>query len=224
MAIYHLEAKVVSRGGGRSACAAAAYMSCSVIYNDYDGITHDYTAKKDLVWSEVFLPKNAPEEWLDREILWNAVEEEEKTKDSRLAREFVVALPRELTLEQSRELVTDFIKEQFVSDGMCADVCMHDPAPPGHNPHAHIMLTVRPLDNEGRWQYKTQKEYLCVRNGEERGFTADEFKTAQDEGWEKQYLYYPEKGKKKVYLPPSEAERRGLIRADKHPKSTKYGR
>ena len=96
MAIYHLEAKVVSRGVGRSACAAAAYMSCSAIYNDYDGVQHDYTRKQGLVWQEVFLPEQAPKEWQDRAVLWNAVEETEKTKDSRLAREFVVALPIEL--------------------------------------------------------------------------------------------------------------------------------
>ena len=81
---------------GRSAVAAAAYMSCSRIYNDYDGIQHDYTRKQGLVWQQVFLPDMAPVEWADREILWNAVEEAEKTKDSRLAREFVVALPVEL--------------------------------------------------------------------------------------------------------------------------------
>ncbi|MCD8097374.1 MAG: MobA/MobL family protein [Lachnospiraceae bacterium] len=222
MAIYHLEAKVISRGAGRSACAAAAYMSCSRIYNDYDGIQHDYTRKQGLVWQQVFLPENAPPEWQDREILWNAVEEDEKTKDSRLAREFVVALPVEMGKNQWQALLSEFVQEQFVADGMCADVCIHDTD--GHNPHAHIMLTVRPLDEHGKWQYKTQKEYLCVRNGEERGFTAAEFKTAQADGWEKQYLYKLEKGKKKIYLPPSEAERRGLTRADKHPKSTKYGR
>jgi len=222
MAIYHLEAKVINRGNGRSACAAAAYMSCSRIYNDYDGIQHDYTRKQGLVWQRVFLPENAPSAWQDREILWNAVEETEKTKDSRLAREFVAALPIELNQEQWKAVVSQFVMEQFVTDGMCADVCIHDTD--GHNPHAHIMLTVRPLDEHGKWQYKTRKEYLCVRNGEERGFTASEFKSAQAEGWEKQYLYKPEKGKKRIYLPPSEAERRGLIRADKHPKSTKYGR
>ena len=222
MVIYHLEAKVISRGNGRSACAAAAYMSCSQIYNDYDGIQHDYTHKQGLVWQQVFLPDNAPSEWQDREILWNAVEENEKTKDSRLAREFVAALPIELNQEQWQTLVSQFVMEQFVTDGMCADVCIHDTD--GHNPHAHIMLTVRPLDEHGKWQYKTQKEYLCVRNGEERGFTASEFKSAQAEGWEKQYLYKAEKGKKRIYLPPSEAGRRGLNRADKHPKSTKYGR
>lgn len=222
MANYHLEAKVISRGAGRSACAASAYLSCSAILNEYDGVRHDYTRKQGLVWREVFLPEYAPQEWQDRAVLWNVVEENEKTKDSRLAREFVPALPVELTKEQWQELLSDFIQESFISDGMCADVAIHDPDPPGHNPHAHIMLTVRPLDENGKWQYKTEKEYLCVKNGEERGFTAAEFKAAQADGWEKQYQY--KVGRKKVYMSPSEAEIHGYERASKYPKSTKYGR
>ena len=220
MAIYHLEAKVVSRGAGRSAVAASAYLSCSRLYNDYDGIQHDYTKKQGLLWQQVFLPEYALQEWQDREKLWNAVEEVETAKDSRLAREFVVALPIELSREQQIELLQDFIREQFVADGMCADAAIHDTD--GHNPHAHILLTVRPLDEQGKWQYKTEKEYLCMKNGEERGFTASEFRTAQNDGWEKQYPY--KVGKKKVYMIPSAAEAQGLVRADKHPKSTRYGR
>ena len=220
MAIYHLEAKVVSRGAGRSAVAASAYLSCSRLYNDYDGIQHDYTKKQGLVWQEVFLPEYAPQEWQDREQLWNAVEEVETAKDSRLAREFVVALPIELSREEQVELLQEFIREQFVSDGMCADAAIHDTD--GHNPHAHILLTVRPLDERGKWQYKTEKEYLCMKNGEERGFTAAEFRMAKNDGWEKQYPY--KVGKKKVYMTPSDAEMQGLVRADKHPKSTRYGR
>ena len=220
MAIYHLEAKVVSRGAGRSAVAASAYLSCSRLYNDYDGIQHDYTKKQGLVWQEVFLPAMAPPEWKDREQLWNAVEEVEMSKDSRLAREFVVALPIELNRENQIELLQEFIREQFVSDGMCADAAIH--GTDGHNPHAHILLTVRPLDERGKWQYKTEKEYLCMKNGEERGFTAAEFRTAQSGGWEKQYPY--KVSKKKVYMTPSAADAQGLVRADKHPKSTRYGR
>ena len=79
MAIYHLEAKVISRGAGRSACAASAYMSCSAIYNEYDGVQHDYTRKQGLVWEHVFLPDCAPAEWQDRAKLWNAVEKAEKS-------------------------------------------------------------------------------------------------------------------------------------------------
>ena len=173
MAIYHLEAKVISRGAGRSAVAAAAYMSCSQNLNDYDGGLHEYTRKQGLIWQQIFLPEYAPPEWSDRGTLWNIVEENEKTKDSRLAREFVVALPIEMGKTEWESLVTEFILDNFVADGMCADVCIHDTD--GHNPHAHIMVTVRPLAENGQWQYKTEKEYLCVRDGEEMGFTGAEF-------------------------------------------------
>ena len=220
MAIYHLEAKVISRGAGRSAVAAAAYMSCSQILNDYDGVQHDYTRKQGLVWQQIFLPEYAPAEWSDRGTLWNAVEENEKTKDSRLAREFVVALPIEMGKAEWESLLTEFIQDNFVSDGMCADVCIHDTD--GHNPHAHIMVTVRPLAENGQWQYKTEKEYLCVRDGEEMGFTGAEFKQAQKEGWEKQYQY--KVGRKKEYMAPSAAEAAGYERASKTPKSTRFGR
>ncbi len=222
MAIYHLEAKVVSRGNGRSAVAASAYLSGTSILNDYDGVRHDYTRKKGLVWREVFLPEYAPQAWQDRAALWNAVEENEKSKDSRLAREFVTALPLELNKEQWRELLSDFITEQFVAAGMCADVAIHDPYPPGHNPHAHIMMTVRPLDEQGKWQYKTEKEYLCIKDGKECGFTAAEFKAVQADGWEKQYPY--KVGRKKVYMTPSAAKAQGYVRVSKYPKSTKFGR
>ena len=220
MAIFHMEAKVITRGVGRTVCGAAAYMSCSRIYNDYDGIQHDYTRKGGLVWEQVFLPPTAPAEWQDRETLWNAVEAAEKTKYSRLSREFIVALPVELNRQAWIGLVSDFMQEQFVSDGMCADAAIHDVD--GHNPHAHILLTVRPLNQDGSWQHKTEKEYLCVRDGKEQGFTAAEFKAAQAEGWEKQYLY--QVGKQRLYLPPSVANARGFERLSKYPYSTKYGR
>ena len=112
MAIYHMQAKVVSRGSGRSAVAASAYMSCSRMYNDYDGIQHDYTRKQGLIYQEVMLPPMAPSKWIDREQLWNAVEKTEKTKDSRLAREFVVALPVELDKDSNISLLQDFIKKR----------------------------------------------------------------------------------------------------------------
>lgn len=215
-----MEPKIISRGTGRSVVAASAYMSCSRLYNDYDGVQHDYTKKQGLVWQEVFLPPQAPREWHDREQLWNAVEAAEKTKDSRLAREIIVALPVELDHDEQIALTGVYISQQFVADGMCADVAIHDTD--GHNPHAHILLTMRPLNEDGTWQYKTEKEYLCMKDGEERGFTAAEFKDAQLEGWEKQYLYRV--GRKKVYMTLTAAAEHGYIRADKHPKSSRYGR
>ena len=220
MAIYHLEAKVITRGTGRSVVAASAYASCSQIYNDYDGIQHDYTRKQGCVYSEIFLPPNAPTEWQDRAELWNAVEAAEKSKDSRLARELIVALPVEVGTDEWKSVLHEFITKNCVDKGMCADVSIHDTD--GHNPHAHILLTVRPLDEKGKWQPKTQKEYLCRRGDEERGFTAAEFKTAQADGWEKQYQY--KVGKKRIYMTPSEAEAQDLERVSKNPKSTRFGR
>lgn len=220
IAIYHFEAKMISRGTGRSVVAAAAYASCSKIYNDYDGMMHDYTRKHGCVYSEIFLPSNAPPEWQDRTELWNAVEAAEKAKDSRLARELIVALPVEIGLDEWKAILKDFISKQCVNKGMCADVSIHDTD--GHNPHAHILLTMRPIDDKGKWQAKTQKEYLCKRGDEERGFTAAEFKTAQADGWEKQYQYKVDK--KKLYMTPTEAEQQGYERVSKNPKNTRYGR
>ena len=131
MAIYHLEAKAVSRGSGRSAVAAAAYMSCSEIHNEYDGVTHDFTRKRGLVWQQIFLPKNAPPEWKDRSVLWNAVEAAEKSKDSRLARELVVALPVELDKTRWIKLLTEYIQEYFVRR------CRHSRYRRSQSPRAH---------------------------------------------------------------------------------------
>ena len=119
-----------------------------------------------LIYQEVLLPPMAPPEWKDREQLWNAVEAAEKTKDSRLAREFVVALPIELDKDSNISLLQNFIQKNFVDMGMCADFAIHDTD--GHNPHAHILLTVRPLNENGTWQYKTEKEYLCIKNWEKK--------------------------------------------------------
>ncbi len=181
---------------------------------------HDYTRKQGCIYNEVFLPPNAPEEWKDRAELWNAVEAAEKSKDSRLARELIVALPIEVGIDEWKSILKIFVQEQCVDKGMCVDLSIHNTD--GHNPHAHILLTVRPLDEKGKWQPKTQKEYLCVKDGEEKGFTAAEFKGAQAEGWEKQYQY--KVGKKKVYMPSSLAEAQNLERVSKNPKSTRFGR
>jgi len=221
MAIYHFEGQVISRTSGRTSVAAAAYRSRERLYNEYDGLTHDYTYRHDLLWEQIILPPNAQAAWQDRETLWNAVELSETQKDNRLAREFNAALPIELDLPEWKQLLTDFIQQQFVSQGMCADVVIHNPGD-GHNPHAHIMLTVRPLKENGEWANKTEKEYLCVRDGEERGFTAAEFKEAKLDGWGKQYPFFV--GKKKIYMTAAEGEDRKLKRASKYPKCTLYGR
>lgn len=166
MAIYHCHCKVISRGQGRSAVGAAAYRSGEKLTNDYDGLTHDYTHKGGVVHSEVILCENAPQEYQNRSILWNEVERVEKGSKARLAREYEIALPVELNRDEQIQLVRDFVKENFVSKGMCADIAIHDKE--DGNPHAHIMLTTRPIEQDGRWGAKQKKEYILGKDGQKQ--------------------------------------------------------
>lgn len=163
MAIYHCHCKVISRGQGRSAVGAAAYRSGERLTNDYDGITHDYTNKGGVVYSEVMLCENAPPEYQNRAVLWNEVERQEKGSKARLAREYEVALPIELNRDEQIKLVQDYVRENFVSKGMCADIAVHDKG--DGNPHAHIMLTTRPIEPWGEWGAKQKKEYILDKDG-----------------------------------------------------------
>ncbi len=151
MAIYHFSGSVISRSQGRSATAASAYRSGEKLTDERTGLVHDYTHKKDIVYSEIFLPDNAPEIFKNREVLWNAVEIAEKRKDAQLAREFTVSLPRELTIKENKNLISEFVNAEFVKLGMIADVCFHnDEKPDGERqPHAHIMLTLREVTQDG---------------------------------------------------------------------------
>ena len=164
MAIYHCSIKIISRGKGQSAVAAAAYRAGEKMISDYDGITHDYTRKGGVVHTEILLPAHAPAEYTNRTVLWNAVEEVEKAKNSQLAREIELALPAELTLEQNIFLVREYVTKCFVSVGMGADVCVHDKN--NGNLHAHVMLTTRPFEPGGSWGGKQKKEYILDKRGE----------------------------------------------------------
>jgi Ti-type conjugative transfer relaxase TraA len=151
MAIYHLHVKVIGRKAGSSAVASAAYRSASRLRDDRLGRSHDFSAKRGVVHSEVMLPENAPEAWKDRERLWNDVEALEVRKDAQLAREVEFALPREMTERQGIELARDFVRSEFVDRGMIADLNVHwDMAEDGMlKPHAHVMLTMRSVDENG---------------------------------------------------------------------------
>ncbi len=151
MAIYHFSAKVIGRGAGRSAVAAAAYRSASRLEDERLGRHHDFTNKAGVVHSEVMLPEGAPERLRDRENLWNEVEATEKRKDAQLAREVEFAIPREMTREQGVALARDFVAREFVERGMVADLNVHwDIGADGEaKPHAHVMLTLREIDGEG---------------------------------------------------------------------------
>ncbi len=151
MAIYHLHVKVIGRKAGSSTVASAAYRSASRLRDDRLERSHDFSNKGGVVHSEVMLPENAPEAWSDREQLWNDVEAFEVRKDAQLAREVEFALPREMTQAQGIELARDFVQSEFVDQGMIADLNVHwdmteDGTP---KPHAHVMLTMRSVDENG---------------------------------------------------------------------------
>jgi hypothetical protein len=147
MAIYHLSMKIISRKNGYSAVASAAYRSGSVIPDDRTGLTHDYTRKRGVDDAVILTPENAPSWCADRSVLWNAVEKAEQRRDSQLAREIELAIPREISRDVARETVLAFVRENFVSQGMIADVAFHHMD--RTNPHAHIMLTTRAVGETG---------------------------------------------------------------------------
>ncbi len=162
MAIYHFSAKVIQRSAGRSTVAAAAYRSASELADERIGRSHDYTAKEGVVHSEIMLPVGAPERWqavddtpeagrAARERLWNEVEAIERRKDAVLAREVEFALPRELSQAEGIALAQEFVRRQFVSRGMVADLNVHwSKEPDGEmKPHAHVMLSMREIDGDG---------------------------------------------------------------------------
>ena len=143
--------------------------------NEYDGIVHDFTRKGGIAHIEILLPQNAPQEFSDRGALWNSVEKIEKSKNSQLAREIEIALPKELDREKQIELVREYVKENFVKVGMCADIALHDKG--DGNPHAHILLTMRPLNEDTTWGAKSKKEYILDENGEKVKLKNGNYKT-----------------------------------------------
>ncbi len=148
---------MVQRSKGKSVVAAAAYRSGIKLTNEWDGMIHDYTRKGGIVHTEIMLPAHAPPELSDRSTLWNSVEFSEKSGTAQLAREVEVALPAELSPEEQLALVRSYVRDNFVAAGMCADFAIHDKG--NGNPHAHILLTVRPLREDGTWGVKCRKVY-----------------------------------------------------------------
>ncbi len=151
MATYRLEAKIIGRSKGRSATASAAYRAAEKFEDERTGAVFDYTRKRGVLHVEVLAPSNTPSWMLDRAQLWNAVERAEKRKDAQLARDLVLSLPHELTHDQRRDLVRAFVAEEFVTEGMIADIAIHAPDRQGdaRNHHAHVMLTMRELTGDG---------------------------------------------------------------------------
>ena len=155
--------------------AAAAYRAGEKITNEYDGQTHDYTRKQGVVFEAILIPANAPAEYNDRAVLWNAVEKIEKAKNAQLAREVRVALPAELTLKENAHLVYEYAKDNFVDKGMVADIAIHDKG--DGNPHAHVLLTMRPFEQDGSWAAKSKMEYILDENGERIKLPSGRYKT-----------------------------------------------
>ena len=184
MPVPHLEIRIVQRSKGSSAVAGAAYQAGEKLFSEYDQKSKDHRRKQpEVLYTEIMFPANAPPEYADRATLWNAVEEVEKQWNSQLARRFILALPREVPTEMYPQMMQEYCREHFVSKGMCCDFAIHDPDPPGHNPHCHIMLTMRAIDGNGeriklpsgRW--KSHKEDTVDWNEQ---YHAEEWR----HGWE----------------------------------------
>ena len=175
----HTHVDIVARSKGVSVIAKAAYNARDKLQDEYYGKTHDYSKKTDLVFSKIFLPEHIPKEFSNREYLWNEVEKIEKSKNSQLARNLLFELPRELNEQDRIKLISEFIEENFTSKGMIADCNIHNP-PASDNeeqPHAHILLTLREMDREGKWKPKCRKEYILDENGEKIKLKSGNYKS-----------------------------------------------
>ena len=190
MPVPHLEIRIVQRSKGSSAVAGAAYQAGEKLFSEYDQKSKDHRRKQpEVLYTEIMFPANAPPEYADRATLWNAVEEVEKQWNSQLARRFILALPREVPTEMYPQMMQEYCREHFVSKGMCCDFAIHDPDPPGHNPHCHIMLTMRAIDENGKWLPKSRKVYDLDENGERIKLPSGNWKSHKEDtvDWNEQY-------------------------------------
>ena len=177
----HNEITIVQRSQRQSAVAAAAYQSGEKLFCEYDQQVKHYPEKRGIVHNEILLPANAPPEYADRNTLWNAAEAVEKQWNSQLARRWVLTIPREIPSDQYAVLVQEFCQQQFVSKGMIVDFAIHDPHPPGHNPHAHVLLTMRAMDEHGKWLPKSRKVYDLDENGERMKLSSGRWKSHKED-------------------------------------------
>lgn len=169
MALYHFHVDQVKRSEGRSAVASAAYRAGEKLHNLWDGETHDYTKKGGVVFTEIMLPPNVPEHFSDRSTLWNDLEQFEKRGDAQLAYSFDIAMQNEFTLEENIEFARQFVREQFLSAGMIVDFAFHLPGKDENdipNPHFHVLVPIRPLNEDGTWGAKQHRVYNLDENGQ----------------------------------------------------------
>ena len=164
---FHFSVNIISRGKGKSAVASAAYISGEKIKNEWDGVTHDYTRKEKVLVKNIILPDHIPKEFNDRSTLWNKVEMAEKNSNAQLARQFIIGLPKELSLSENINLVERYIKENLTSQGMIVDYAIHDESQDKNgNIHCHIMTIMRPINEKGEFLAKSKKEYILDEKGE----------------------------------------------------------
>ena len=175
----HFDVKIIQRSKRQSAVASAAYQSGERLFSEYDQKQKYYSHKSEIVHTEIMLPPHAPPEYADRNTLWNAAEAIEKQWNSQLARRFVLAIPRELPPEQYADLIRDYCREFFVSKGMIADFAIHDKG--DSNPHAHILLTMRAMDETGKWLPKSRKVYDLDENGERIRLASGNWKSHKED-------------------------------------------
>lgn len=163
--VPHFKVEILGRGKGthNSVVGYAAYCARTRLRNERDGRTYNWSTKKDLIFSKIMLPENAPRRYFDRSVLWNEVEKIEKCKNAQLARTLVIALPIEFSTDTQKRIVCQYVQNVFVNSGMCADINIHD-SDVG-NPHAHIILTMRSIDKDGKWMSKQKKVYQFDENG-----------------------------------------------------------
>ena len=217
IACTHFQISIQKRSENKSAVAGAAYQSGSKLFSEYDNRTKNYTRKQsEVIHSEILLPTNAPEEYLDRETLWNSAEKVETQWNSQLARKIIIALPREIPTEQYAELVRSYCREQFVSKGMCCDFAVHDKG--DGNPHTHIMLTMRAIDENGKWLPKCRKVYELDEHGNRIGSHREDIvdwnKRENAEiwrhAWEEKVNEYLEKNNRPERIDMRSYERQGI--------------
>ncbi|MGN0354860.1 MAG: MobQ family relaxase, partial [Muricoprocola sp.] len=194
MSLYHFSVKQVSRGKGQTVVNSAAYISGKKLHNDYYEEVHDYTRKRGVIYDEIMLPDYVPDRFSDRQTLWNEVEFAEKGKKAQLAYSFDIALQNELTMEENIELAREFCQEQFVSRGMTVDMAVHEGKSSdlelADNPHFHVLIPIRPMNQDGTWGKKQRREYKLDEDGnrirDENGKYI--FSAVSTTGWNSQQL------------------------------------
>lgn len=168
MALYHFHVEQIKRSEGRTAVASAAYRAGEKLHNLWDGETHDYTRKGGVILTEIILPEHTPKRFYDRSTLWNEVEQIEKHYKAQLAYSFDMALQNEFSLEENIELAREFVQKYFVSDGMICDLAVHQPDREEGgipNPHFHVLMPIRPLNDDGTWGVKQHRVYHLDEDG-----------------------------------------------------------